>query len=49
MNLEYSVYLPDRLTSQSKENIDKFIKNPNMYFLYKGKYNNGWHQINFVA
>jgi hypothetical protein len=49
MNLEYSVYLPDRLKSLSQENIDIFIRNPNIYFLYKGKYNNGLHQVNLVA
>jgi hypothetical protein len=49
MNLEYYVYLPDRYISLSKENIDIFIRNPNIYFLYKGKYNNGRHQVNFVA
>jgi hypothetical protein len=41
--------LPDRFKSLSQENIDIFIRNPNIYFLYKGKDNNGWHQVNFVA
>jgi hypothetical protein len=49
MKLKYTVYLPDRYTSLSKENIDIFVRNPNIYFLYKGKDNNGWHQINFVT
>jgi hypothetical protein len=49
MNLEYSVYLPDIFKSLSKENIDIYIKNPNIYFLYKGKDNNGWHQVNIVV
>jgi hypothetical protein len=48
MNLEYSIYLPDRFTSLSKVNIDIFIKNPNIYFLYKGKDNNGWHQVTYI-
>jgi hypothetical protein len=39
MNLEYTVYLPDRYISLSKENIDIFVRNPNIYFLYKGKDN----------
>jgi hypothetical protein len=49
MDLEYSTYLPYRFISLSQENIDIFIKNPNINFLYLGKDNNGCHVVEFVV
>jgi hypothetical protein len=46
---EYTTYLPDRFKNLTQGNIDILIKNPNIYFWYSGKDNNGCHVVEFVT